>query len=175
VTAFAPGQMDPQTRMPVTEIRNLLRAVMDPEIPVIDIEELGVLREIAYEGDRLVVCITPTYSGCPAMQAITDEIGEVLRAHGITAFRIRTVLSPAWTTDWLSQETRDKLEAYGIAPPAGKASEGGTLLSRTRGPVTCPYCKSSDTRLTSAFGSTACKALHFCNACLQPFEEFKCH
>jgi ring-1,2-phenylacetyl-CoA epoxidase subunit PaaD len=167
--------MPQDTKIPAADIRNLLREVMDPEIPVIDIEALGVLRDVQYEGDRLVISITPTYSGCPAMRAIADEIGEVLRKHGITGFRIKTVLSPAWTTDWLSPETRDKLEAYGIAPPSGKAAEAGGIFPAARAPVTCPYCKSTDTRLTSAFGSTACKALHFCNACRQPFEEFKCH
>lgn len=157
------------------EITALLKQVKDPELPVIDIEELGVLRKVSYEHDLLVVEITPTYSGCPAMQVITDEIKEVLRQNGIGSFQVRTVLSPAWTTDWLTDETKRKLIKYGIAAPASTKHHDKILRSGRPAAVLCPFCKSTDTRLTSAFGSTACKAFHFCNGCCQPFEEFKCH
>jgi ring-1,2-phenylacetyl-CoA epoxidase subunit PaaD len=158
------------------EIRNLLKEVKDPEIPVIDIAELGVLRDVGYDENGLVVSITPTYSGCPAMRAIEESIAETLDRHGVGPYRIRTVLSPAWTTDWLTDEAKNKLSAYGIAPPQGRAAGAAARMTAgIRKPVPCPFCRSADTKLTSEFGSTACKALHFCNACRQPFEEFKCH
>jgi ring-1,2-phenylacetyl-CoA epoxidase subunit PaaD len=158
------------------EVLDLLQEVMDPEIPVLSIADLGVLRSVAYEDGKLVVAITPTYSGCPAMQAIEESIGETLRGHGIADFRIKTVLSPAWTTDWLSDEAKKKLADYGIAPPAGRAADAlERLAAGKRAPAVCPFCRSDNTKLTSPFGSTACKALHYCNACQQPFEEFKCH
>lgn len=154
----------------------LLNTIPDPEVPAISIVELGVVRNISYVGDVLEIKITPTYSGCPAMKVMEEEIEKKLQASHITNYKIRTVLSPAWTTDWLSDGTKQKLKAYGIAPPEqSTASHLENLLNGKRKNVTCPYCNSTDTKLTSAFGSTACKALHYCNGCQQPFEEFKCH
>jgi ring-1,2-phenylacetyl-CoA epoxidase subunit PaaD len=156
-----------------------LEEVPDPEVPVISVVELGIVRDVELDGDAVTVVITPTYSGCPAMREIERDVLAALHARGWTAARIRTVHAPAWTTDWMSDAAREKLRAYGIAPPSGggaPASEGLVTLRR-RGAepaaVPCPFCGSSDTALRSVFGSTACKALHFCNACRQPFEEFK--
>jgi ring-1,2-phenylacetyl-CoA epoxidase subunit PaaD len=155
------------------DVVELLREVKDPEVPVIDIVELGVVRGADVEGDRVTVRITPTYSGCPAMRVIEEQVEESLRRHGFERIEVRTVFNPPWTTDWISAEAKEKLRAYGIAPP-GRAAE--TELVPLGGPtrtVPCPFCGSSNTSLESAFGSTACKALHVCHACRQPFEHFK--
>lgn len=149
----------------------LLREVKDPEIPVLSIEDLGILQEISREGDQWVVTITPTYSGCPAMDQISQDIQAVLEREGYTPFRIVSRLSPAWTTDWISRRGRDKLEAYGIAPPVGRSAG----LSDISPEVACPRCHSLNTRVISEFGSTACKALYQCNSCQEPFDYFKCH
>ena len=146
--------------------------VVDPEIPVLTISDLGVLREVRVSGDIVEIDITPTYSGCPAMRTIEQELAAALRAAGIEKFRIATVLSPAWTTDWLSAEGRRKLAAFGIAPPLGKASRRG--LFGTDG-VPCPRCGSAQTERIAEFGSTGCKALYRCRACGEPFDYFKCH
>lgn len=145
--------------------RDLVTHIKDPEIPVISIAELGVLRDITVNGNRLVVTITPTYSGCPAMRAIEDEINAVLHGAGFHNVEVRTQLAPAWTTEWMSAHARAKLEAYGIAPPRPIGA---------RSPIRCPQCKSDNTELISAFGSTACKALYRCRDCLEPFDYFKC-
>jgi ring-1,2-phenylacetyl-CoA epoxidase subunit PaaD len=160
----------------VNRIRQLLQEVKDPEIPVLNIEELGVLRDVQYADGKYHILITPTYSGCPAIQAMIDDIKSVLEKNGIQNYSIEMVYSPPWTTDWLSAQAREKLREYGIAPPAHSTAEHlqGLHTGKSR-PVSCPFCGSSDTRLTSAFGSTACKALHYCQNCCQPFEEFKCH
>ncbi len=139
-------------------------AVVDPEIPVLTIADLGVLREVRVEGEIVTVSITPTYSGCPAMSAIARDVETALRRAGIDKLRVDTVLSPAWTTDWLSEEGRRKLAAYGIAPPVKEAGNG----------VSCPRCGSPETECISAFGSTACKALYRCRHCAEPFDYFKC-
>ncbi|MGB3869567.1 MAG: 1,2-phenylacetyl-CoA epoxidase subunit PaaD [Flavobacteriales bacterium] len=154
------------------EIRDLLEQVKDPEIPVISIRELGVLREVKVEGDAVEVIITPTYSGCPAMDVMQEDVEKALREAGIERFSVKQVLSPAWSTDWISKSGRKKLLDYGIAPPPHtsdiRALKGGA-------PVTaCPQCGSTDTILVSQFGSTPCKALYRCNACLEPFDLFKC-
>jgi len=153
----------------------VLDEVMDPEVPVVSVVELGVVRDVAVEEDAVVVTITPTYSGCPAMREIEQEIERALLAHGAERVRIRTVYSPAWTTDWIGPAAREKLRAYGIAPPgrAPSADEELVPLRRRREAVACPYCGSAQTELRSAFGSTSCKSIHFCNACRQPFEQFK--
>jgi ring-1,2-phenylacetyl-CoA epoxidase subunit PaaD len=159
------------TRERVLEI---LDAVPDPEVPAVSVVELGIVRDaqVSPAGD-VEVTITPTYSGCPAMFEIEKDIRRALTAAGASRIEVRTVLSPAWTTDWIAPDAREKLRAYGIAPP-GKADEGGLItLSRRRMSVTCPFCGSTDTRLQSEFGSTACKAIHVCNGCKQPFDEFK--
>jgi len=149
-----------------------LRGVPDPEVPVLSVVELGIVRDVAVDGDAVMVTVTPTYSGCPAMREIERDIVAALEAHGFAAATVRTTYAPAWTTDWIGEEAREKLRAYGIAPPG--PAEGTTFVPlRRRRAVTCPYCGSPRTRLQSEFGSTACKAIHVCDACTQPFEEMK--
>jgi ring-1,2-phenylacetyl-CoA epoxidase subunit PaaD len=149
-----------------------LEEVKDPEVPVLSIRELGVLRDVELEGDDLVVVLTPTYSGCPAMRAMEDDVVQTLNRHGIDRVRVKTVYAPAWTTDWMSDEAKAKLEAYGIAPP-GRVEQDDLVPLRRRRATACPYCKSVNTTMRSEFGSTACKAILFCNSCHQPFELFK--
>ena len=146
--------------------------VCDPEIPVLTIADLGVLREVAVRDGRVEVVITPTYSGCPAMNTIQLEIELALERAGIRGGRVRTVLSPAWTTDWMTEEGRRKLLDYGIAPP--KRGGGRRALFGTE-EVVCPRCGSADTGVLSEFGSTSCKALWRCRACREPFDHFRCH
>jgi ring-1,2-phenylacetyl-CoA epoxidase subunit PaaD len=147
-------------------------AVVDPEIPVLTIADLGVLRGVDVHDGHVEVTITPTYSGCPAMNMIALEIEVALAKAGIAGASIRTVLSPAWTTDWMTADGRRKLRDYGIAPPnAG----GGRRALFGEEVVACPRCGSTDTRLLSEFGSTACKAMWRCQACREPFDYFKCH
>ena len=146
--------------------------IVDPEIPVLSIADLGVLREVRVAGDTVEVVITPTYSGCPAMRMIELEIETALRAAGIDKLRISTVLSPAWTTDWLSDSGRRKLAQYGIAPPQGAASRRALFAADA---VSCPRCGSGETERLAEFGSTSCKALYRCRACAEPFDYFKCH
>lgn len=151
----------------------VLRTVMDPEVPVLSIVDLGIVRGAEVTGDAVRVDITPTYSGCPAMRMIEEEVIAALQAAGYREVSVRTVFQPAWTTDWISEEGRTRLREYGIAPPG--RSETATLVQIGRGtrPVACPFCGSQDTELKSQFGSTACKSLHVCHACRQPFEHFK--
>ena len=145
--------------------------VTDPEIPVLTIADLGVLRDVSVEDGLVEVVITPTYSGCPAMNMIALDIEVALEKAGFHSPRVMTVLSPAWTTDWMSAEGRAKLRAYGIAPPVGKA---GRRALFGEDEVACPQCASADTARISEFGSTACKALYRCRACAEPFDYFKC-
>lgn len=156
------------------ELFAILDTVKDPEVPVISIVELGIVRDAVASDAGVVVTITPTYSGCPAMHEIELDVRRALEEQGIGPVEMRTVYSPAWTTDWIGPEARAKLEAYGIAPP-GRADDGAELvpLRRRVAAVRCPYCKSHNTELKSVFGSTACKAIWFCKSCRQPFEEFK--
>lgn len=146
----------------------LLGEVLDPEVPVLDVVSMGIVRDVAIADDGVIVSITPTYSGCPAMHAIRQLILERLRVAGLDA-KVETILSPPWTTDWMTDEAREKLRAYGIAPPDRGRAHGEVPAS-----VVCPHCGSEDTRLKSAFGSTACKALYVCSSCREPFEHFKC-
>jgi ring-1,2-phenylacetyl-CoA epoxidase subunit PaaD len=156
------------------QLYEILGTVPDPEVPVISVVELGIVREAQQREDGTVeVTITPTYSGCPAMYEIEKDVRTALEAAGAPAVEVRTVLSPAWTTDWIPESAREKLRKYGIAPP-GRAESGGLVtLTRARTPVACPWCGSRNTSLKSEFGSTACKAIHVCNDCRQPFDEFK--
>lgn len=150
-------------------------SVVDPELPVLTIADLGVLRDVTVAEDGAVeVTITPTYSGCPAMSMIAVEIETALARAGLERCRVRTVLAPAWTTDWLDDAAREKLRAAGIAPPARGAAAGRWALFGTER-VACPLCGSERTEEISAFGSTACKALRRCLACREPFDAFKCH
>jgi ring-1,2-phenylacetyl-CoA epoxidase subunit PaaD len=136
------------------------------------IADLGVLRDVVLDGDHVEVAITPTYSGCPAMNMIALEIEVALERAGFFRPKVRTVLSPAWTTDWMSEEGRRKLHAYGIAPPQDSNSRRALFGEQA---VTCPQCGSANTELLSEFGSTSCKALWRCRACREPFDYFKCH
>jgi ring-1,2-phenylacetyl-CoA epoxidase subunit PaaD len=148
------------------QARAIVAEVADPEIPVLTIADLGILRDVAVVGDRVVVTVTPTYSGCPAMDVIRGDIARALRERGVEDVEVRTVLSPAWSTDWISDEGRRKLAEYGIAPPAHPLLHLG---------VCCPRCGSADTREQSRFGATACQAQYVCQACLEPFDHFKRH
>jgi ring-1,2-phenylacetyl-CoA epoxidase subunit PaaD len=165
--------------MAITVLDNDLRgrawaaaaSVCDPEIPVLGIADLGVLRDVKIENGAVEAIITPTYSGCPAMNMIALEIEVALENAGFAKPKVTTVLSPAWTTDWMTDEGKAKLKAYGIAPPAAKSGRRALFGEQS---VTCPHCGSSDTALISEFGSTACKALWRCKACAEPFDYFKC-
>ena len=158
------------------DLFEILDEVKDPEVPVLSVVELGIVRDARVENDVAIVTITPTYSGCPAMQVIEEDIRAALVEHGFAAVNVETVFAPAWTTDWLSVEAKQKLEAYGIAPPGPTARQ--SLVSLTRAPsaaerMRCPYCHSLETEGRSEFGSTACKAIAYCAKCQQPFEIFK--
>jgi ring-1,2-phenylacetyl-CoA epoxidase subunit PaaD len=153
------------------QVLEWLGAVADPEIPVLTIADLGLVRGVRI-GDEVVVQLTPTYSGCPATEVIEQSVVDALRDKGVQNVRIERVLSPPWTTDWISTEGRAKLREYGIAPPAAGGSKR-ELLHGARS-IACPRCGSTETALVSEFGSTACKASYKCNACLEPFEYFKC-
>ncbi|HWY37960.1 MAG TPA: 1,2-phenylacetyl-CoA epoxidase subunit PaaD [Bacteroidia bacterium] len=155
------------------DIFSFLEEIPDPEIPVISIVELGVIRKVKTTPGMVELEITPTYSGCPAMKQMEDDITTVLKAKGIERINIKTVYTPAWTTDWLSAEAREKLRKYGIAPPEESTSDKSVLTGKEKH-VTCPRCGSKNTQLVSQFGSTACKALYKCRDCLEPFDYFKC-
>ena len=156
--------------------------VSDPEIPVVSVVDLGIVRALTWQDDETCeVTITPTYSGCPATQVIAENIEQALRSLGVEKISIRTQLSPAWTTNWMSASGREKLRAFGIAPPAFCSSSTQSAIdisgldNRDMPEIDCPQCGSSHTRLLSQFGSTACKALYRCNDCLEPFDYFKPH
>ncbi len=163
-----------KSKMTTKEVRTLLSQIPDPEIPVISIEELGILRDVNFENDECVVTITPTYSGCPAMKAIEQDIIALLKDNGIEKVKVKSVFSPVWTTDWLSEVAKEKLRKYGISPPE-KTSSDKSVLTGIQKIVKCPRCNSENTELVSQFGSTACKALYKCKDCLEPFDLFKCH
>lgn len=154
------------------DVYNLIAGIPDPEIPVITIKDLGILRDVKLVNDIYVVTITPTYTACPAMGMIEDQIKEILSAHGIDKVKVELTYTPAWTTDWLSQEAKTKLKNYGIAPPNHSSC---TKLFSTAEVVICPQCNSRHTTLISRFGSTACKALYKCEDCKETFDLFKCH
>lgn len=162
------------TTMTTTDAWRIAAAVADPEVPVLTIEDLGVLRAVESDGARVRVDITPTYSGCPAMDTIRDDVILALTAAGFGEVEVRLVLAPAWTTDWMSDAGKRKLERYGIAPPTGRAAVHDGPIPLTLS-VRCPRCGSLDTREVSRFGSTSCKALFECRACLEPFDHFKVH
>lgn len=155
-------------------IFELLAQIPDPEIPVISIIELGVIRDVEILSDsHISLKITPTYSGCPAMQQIEADVKQKLKDDGFTTIDIKTIFSPPWTTDWITDEAKEKLKKYGIAPPEHTTQDKSWLMGKEKN-ITCPRCKSQNTKLISQFGSTACKALHQCNDCLEPFDYFKC-
>ncbi len=155
-------------------ILNILSDIPDPEIPVISIVELGVIRDAKDLGNNSIeVIITPTYSGCPAMKQMEDDVVSKLKQNGFNTVNVKMVYSPAWTTDWLSQEAKLKLQKYGIAPPEESTTDKSFITGKHKA-VTCPRCKSKNTLLVSQFGSTACKALYKCSDCLETFDYFKC-
>ena len=157
------------------DILKIVSQVCDPEIPVLSIKDLGIIREIKWDGNKEVeVFITPTYTGCPAMDVITVEIKAVLQEAGIPNPKVSMVWTPAWTTDWISEEGKQKMQDYGIAPPQEKTTDKSFLTGEGR-PVPCPQCTSENTELISLFGSTACKSLYKCLDCKEPFDYFKCH
>jgi ring-1,2-phenylacetyl-CoA epoxidase subunit PaaD len=157
---------------PLDRAREAAASVTDPELPPLTIADLGILRDVRMEGDSVEVLITPTFTGCPAMREIGADITAAVRAAGFETVRVRTVLTPAWTTDFLTEEAHGKLRALGIAPPDKTGGPEALFAVRAR---ECPRCGSAETVRISAFGSTACKALHRCRACREPFEAFRCH
>ena len=161
---------DPTTQ----ELWDAVKSVPDPEVPVLTIEDLGILRGVELVDGKPVVTITPTYSGCPAMDTISANVTAALEYAGYEDAEVKLVLTPAWTTDWMSDEGKRKLEEYGIAPPTGKSAvnTGPVIVPMA---VKCPQCHSLSTREITRFGSTACKALYTCNDCLEPFDYFKVH
>jgi len=154
-------------------ILQILEQVPDPEIPVLTIQDLGIIRDIKIQDETIEVIITPTYSGCPAMDMIEVNIKAALQQEGYNQIKVTTILAPAWTTDWLSEEGKQKLKAYGIAPPIGTVSKAELLGEEAN--IECPQCSSTNTKMISQFGSTACKSLFKCLDCLEPFDYFKCH
>lgn len=162
----------PSSKIP-TEIWDVLRTVTDPEIPVLTVVDMGIVRDVTQSPESIEVAITPTYSGCPAMDAIGKDIVRALAEKGFKDVSVKLVLSPAWTTDWITEEGKRKLEAYGIAPPQNSTAEKSVLFGEHKA-VRCPRCKSENTTMISNFGSTACKALWKCEECKEPFDYFKC-
>ena len=152
------------------KIWSILETVTDPEVPVLTITDLGIVRDVKISGDQTEVIITPTYTGCPAMDMIVMNIKLALAEQGYQNVKITSVLSPVWTTDWMSEEGKRKLKEYGIAPPQTRSDRPGLT-----GNIECPQCHSANTTLISEFGSTACKALYKCDDCKEPFDYFKCH
>jgi ring-1,2-phenylacetyl-CoA epoxidase subunit PaaD len=161
--------------------RALAAAVPDPEIPVVTLDDLGILRSVHSEGERIVVVLTPTYTGCPATQVIADDVRRALADDGLDEVEVRLTLSPPWTTDWISEDGRRKLREYGIAPPAHLADAGTSVIRfvpRARAApaspgIACPRCGATDVEQVSEYGSTPCKALYRCVACREPFDYFK--
>jgi len=185
------SKLMPATSPTLDQIWNWLEAVVDPEIPVISVVDLGIVRELNWCEDqgepKLIVTITPTYSGCPATAVIKRDIVTALRERGITNVQIETRLAPAWTTDWLSEQGKRRLQEYGIAPPQRLHRDSeqtpravGTRprlreASESEAAIECPRCGSKNARMVSQFGSTPCKAFYVCDACREPFDYFKCH
>jgi len=155
------------------QIYEWLSSVTDPEVPVLTILDLGIVRDVRVDDDKTTIVITPTYSGCPAMDVIAINIRMALMSHGVKKIDIENQLSPAWTTDWMSEEGKSKLREYGIAPPVRRSQSDLGLFEEDT--VSCPRCGSTDTHVSSRFGPTSCKSLYKCNSCLEPFEHFKCH
>jgi ring-1,2-phenylacetyl-CoA epoxidase subunit PaaD len=157
------------------KIWSLLESINDPEVPVLSVVDLGIIREVRMDDEGLEIILTPTYSGCPAMDMIRMNIRMTLLEQGYERVKLTTVLSPAWTTDWMSERGKEKLVAYGIAPPLPLQQVCRPGLFQREEAIECPHCHSYHTRLISEFGSTACKALYRCVDCGEPFDYFKCH
>jgi ring-1,2-phenylacetyl-CoA epoxidase subunit PaaD len=158
------------------QIWSWLEEVIDPEIPVLNVVEMGIVRDVEIQNEKVIVKITPTYSGCPAMNAIENEINKKLREKGVSNFSVLTDYKESWTTDWMTDYAKEKLKEYGIAPPDKTSDDDDFLtgLKNSQKIVPCPYCDSVNTELQSEFGSTACKSQYYCHDCEQPFEHFKC-
>ncbi len=159
----------------IRHIWSLLETVYDPEVPVLSVVDLGIIRDVRIEGERPEIVITPTYSGCPAMDVIRMTIRMALLENGHPEVKLTTILSPAWTTDWMSEQGKQRLQAYGIAPPLPSQQVCHPALFHREEAIVCPHCHSYHTTLISEFGSTACKALYRCEDCREPFDYFKCH
>ena len=155
------------------KIWNLIAEIPDPEIPVLSIIDLGIVRDVIIKDNSVIVEITPTYSGCPAYEPIEREIISRLIEEGFEKVEIKKTLAPAWTTDWMSDEAKEKLSKFGIAPPEKTSSDKNVLLGKRKN-ILCPHCGSDKTEMISTFGSTACKAIYRCNNCTEPFDYFKC-
>jgi len=166
-------------RADIAQVWQWLGEVPDPEIPVVSVVDLGIVRDVAWVdvdgAGTLKVTLTPTYSGCPATRVIERDIERALHDHGIARVELEVRIGPPWTTDWLSEAAREKLRAYGIAPPERGAGRALDITTFVEPRVACPRCEAVDAQLTSRFGSTPCKALYRCNACGEPFDHFKCH
>lgn len=158
----------------IKAIWDLIKEIPDPEIPVLTITDLGVIRDVVLEGSKVIVTITPTYTGCPAMSQFEDDIKATLKHNGYPDVEIKITYDPPWTTDWLTDEAKLKLQKYGIAPPQEKTTDKKYLIGQSKENVICPQCKSTNTKMISQFGSTACKALYQCEECKEPFDYFKC-
>ena len=156
-----------------SDLLAILREVKDPELPMLDVVALGIVRDVQATQAGVRVDITPTYSGCPALKTIEDDIVTALHEHGFASVEVRTVYTPAWTTDWMSAEAKESLRAAGIAPPGRVEAEPLVMLTRAVPVTVCPFCGSVETEERSEFGSTACKAIHYCRSCRQPFDRFK--
>lgn len=152
------------------EIWRVLDEIADPEIPVVSLVEMGIVRDVKMTGDGVIVFMTPTFAGCPALDAMRGAVDERMRALGLARVEVKTVLTPPWTSDWITDAARAKLKAFGLAPPP---KHGGNIALYFDSPVSCPYCNSTNTRVTNNFGPTLCRAIYVCRSCRQPFEQFK--
>ena len=174
MTAVYISDFESRTRTPEQKAWDIAATVVDPEIPVLSIADLGILRKVDVAGGEVTVTITPTYSGCPAMDAIRDDLYKAFEKEGYQDVQVDLVLAPAWTTDWMTEAGKAKLQEYGIAPPSGNSRAGGhSGPIRLSLAVKCPQCNSLNTRELTRFGSTSCKALYVCQDCKEPFDYFK--
>lgn len=174
MTAMYVSDFETRTRTPQQRAWDIAATVVDPEIPVLTIADLGILRNVEVQGSTVTVTITPTYSGCPAMDAIRDDVYAAFKKEGYGDVHVDLVLAPAWTTDWMTEAGKQKLQEYGIAPPTGHSKAGGhSGPVRLSLAVKCPQCNSLNTKELTRFGSTSCKALYVCQDCKEPFDYFK--
>ncbi|MFC8521990.1 1,2-phenylacetyl-CoA epoxidase subunit PaaD [Pseudarthrobacter sp. NPDC057230] len=174
MTAVYISDFETRTRTPQQDAWDIAATVCDPEIPVLTIADLGILRNVDVQGNSVTVTITPTYSGCPAMDAIRDDVYAAFKKEGYADVHVDLVLAPAWTTDWMTEAGKQKLQEYGIAPPTGHSKAGGhSGPVRLSLAVKCPQCNSLNTKELTRFGSTSCKALYVCQDCKEPFDYFK--
>lgn len=161
------------TALPSTEqVWKALAQIPDPEIPVINVVEMGIVRGVEIEGNKATITMTPTFSGCPALHLIREQLAQTVRLLGFDPVEVKTVLSPAWSTDWISPEAKERLRQYGIAPPKPKGAQD-FLIELEATPIPCPRCGSLNTSIKNTFGPTLCKAIYVCNNCQEPFESFK--